>query len=82
MQRSILKISEDFGGDLLGLCCFRIRRYPGERLLLHPGEAGAGRKALEFCFGTGMCWEGGKQPLERLSVGCVVSPVLSQPVEM
>lgn len=31
VQRSILKISEGFEGDLLGLCSFRIRWYPWER---------------------------------------------------
>lgn len=50
-------------------CSFRIRRYPGERLPPCPGEAGAGRKVLEYGFGTGMWWEGWKHPLEGLSVG-------------
>lgn len=34
-----------------------------------PGEAGAGRKALEYGFGAGMWWEGWKRHLEGLSVG-------------
>lgn len=72
VQRSILKNSKGFGG-FAGSVLLQDPPVPtGEAACSprRPGEAGAGRKVLEYCFGTGMWWEGWKWPLECLSL-CV-----------